>query len=80
MGRVSDCLIDLTTEVLQHCNLSDDDENFDAVQVWIIENVNLDDLPSTVAIAESFRANNVCPQCQTIIKDHHHHCFAMERT
>jgi hypothetical protein len=80
MGAISDLLISVTEEVVEWLNLADDDETFDAVQNWIIENVNLADLPSSNAIAESFRSDNVCPQCQTIIRDHHHNCFAMERT
>lgn len=81
MGRISDSLIEVTGRVLEELNIGDDDINFDAVQNWIIENVNMNDLPSTSTIAVAFRENNICPQCQTIVdgRHSHHTCLARER-
>jgi hypothetical protein len=80
MGRVSDMAIELTEEVMRELELPTDDETFDAVQAWIIDNINLSNLPSIQTIAGNFWQSKVCPQCQMIVKDHHHSCFAMERT
>lgn len=72
MGFMSERLIETTEAMMKHLDLDEgaDLENFDAIQNWLMDEAPDDVLyygpKAAFALAEKFRATNICPQCSLI--------------